>query len=61
MQKDEKSTISVRLPLDLDRKLREVAESERSSVNRTVVIAVERYIRAWEGRQQRQHGGSDGR
>ena len=53
MQKDQKVTITVRLPADIDRKLREVAHTEHSSVNRTVLVALERYIRAWEGRQQR--------
>lgn len=52
-------TITVRLPADIDQKVREVAHSEHSSVNRTVIIALERYIRAWEGRQQR--AAADGR
>ena len=60
MQKDQKVTITVRLPADIDRKLREVAHTEHSSVNRTVLVALERYIRAWEGRQQRA-GTTDGR
>jgi len=53
MRKEDKVTITVRLPVEMDKKLREVAHSEHSSVNRTVVVALERYIRAWEGRQQR--------
>jgi predicted transcriptional regulator len=53
MPRGDKVTITVRLPADIDKKIREVAHSEHSSVNRTVLIALERYIRAWEGRQQR--------
>ena len=60
MQKDQKVTITVRLPVEMDRKIREVSHSEHSSVNRTVIVALERYIRAWEGRQQRA-GTKDGR
>jgi predicted HicB family RNase H-like nuclease len=53
MGKGEKVTITVRLPAEIDRKIRQVAQSEHSSVNRTVIIALERYIRAWDGRQRR--------
>jgi predicted transcriptional regulator len=53
MRKGDTVTITVRLPAAIDQKVREVAHSEHSSVNRTVVVAVERYIRAWEARQQR--------
>ena len=60
MRKDDKVTITVRLPADMDRKIREVAHTEHSSVNRTVIVALERYIRAWEGRQLRA-GSVDGR
>jgi hypothetical protein len=47
---------TIRFPEEVDRELRDVAHSERSSVNRTVVVAVERYIRSWKGRQGRLRG-----
>lgn len=61
MSKIEKITTTVRLPVDIDQKIRQVAQSERSSVNRVVVVALERYIRAWEGRQSRAGASGDAR
>jgi predicted transcriptional regulator len=42
---------TIRFPEDVDRQLQEVARAERSSVNRTVVVAVERYIRQMNARR----------
>ena len=52
MPKDDVVT-TVRLPRGLHEKLARVAEADHSSINRSVVVAVERYVRAWEGRQLR--------
>jgi hypothetical protein len=42
---------TIRFPEEVDRLLQEVARAERSSVNRTVVVAVERYIRQMNARR----------
>ena len=47
MPKADTVVFSVRMP----RELQEVARAERSSINRTVVVAVERYIRQLRARR----------
>lgn len=59
MRKEGYVIYTVRVPDEVDREFRELAHSERSSLNRTVLVAMERYIRAWRGRQQRAQGRDD--
>jgi|RhiMethySRZTD1v2_1073278.scaffolds.fasta_scaffold673208_3 predicted transcriptional regulator len=42
---------TIRFPDEVDKELQEVARAERSSINRTVVVAVERYIRQMRARR----------
>jgi predicted transcriptional regulator len=56
MPREGQVTRTIRFPDDVDRELQEMARSERSTVNREVVVAVERAIRAWKARQQRAQG-----
>ena len=61
MRKEAYVRVSVRVPKEMHEKLLRLSYSEHSSLNRTMVVAAERYIRAWEGRQQRTQSGDDGR
>ena len=45
---------TIRFPEDVDLKLQELAHAERSSINRTVVVAVERYIRQMTARRPKE-------
>ena len=45
---------TIRFPDEVDKELQEVARAERSSINRTVVVAVERYIRQQRARRTRE-------
>jgi len=48
---------TIRFPDEVDRELQEVARAERSSINRTVVVAVERYIRQLRARRPKTDDG----
>jgi len=45
---------TIRFPDEVDKELQEVARAERSSINRTVVVAVERYIRQLRARRPKE-------
>jgi predicted HicB family RNase H-like nuclease len=44
---------SVRMPRALHRRLAAVAQDDDSTVNRAVIVAVRRYVRAWEAKRAR--------
>jgi len=48
---------TIRFPDEVDKDLQEVARTERSSINRTVVVAVERYIRQARARRPKSDDG----
>ena len=48
---------TIRFPDEVDKELQEVARAERSSINRTVVVAVERYIRQLRTRRPKADDG----
>jgi hypothetical protein len=50
---------SVRMPEDLHEELRRFAQSDDSTVNRSIIVAVRRYLRQMKARQPK--GGEDAR
>jgi predicted transcriptional regulator len=47
---------SVRMPRELHERLAEVAAADYSTVNRSVVVAVEQYVRRMEARRSKDAG-----
>ena len=53
MPREETVVFSVRMPRDLHERLVKVSRADHSTVNRSIVVAVERYIRQMNARRPR--------
>jgi predicted HicB family RNase H-like nuclease len=50
MEEERQVSVNIRFPEDVHRQLQELAHEQRRSLNKTVVVAVERYIRQTRAR-----------
>jgi predicted HicB family RNase H-like nuclease len=55
IERDDKTTFSIRLPTDVHQQLKQVAKRQRRSMNQSIILAVEMWLKSMETMTDENH------